>query len=174
MALARFQMDRLLHAFDLCGVESRSVFYHPGALCHWWFLHLALDLWPQTMILKTEYLLAIVLFLLLVERIFSYMIHLSSRKDIEMLRDEFSQMRSEFVKLASLLQAFLMNVKFNQAGQPESKLKSTDTQVMVSAIELERLRDAERLMREESVERLLRRRTHGDSSGDDDLGEIIQ
>lgn len=128
------------------------------------------------MVLKPEYLLAIAFFLLLVERIFSYMIYLSSRKEVELLREEFAQMRSEFVKLAALLQAFLMNVRFKDSGEIESKRKSTDTQVMVSSIELERLRDAERLLREESVDRLLKRRTRpeGESSEDDELGEIIK
>lgn len=128
------------------------------------------------MLLKPEYLLAIAFFLLLVERIFSYMIYLSSRREVELLREEFAQMRSEFVKLAALLQAFLMNVRFKDSGEIESKRKSTDTQVMVSSIELERLRDAERLLREESVDRLLKRRTRpeGESSEDDELGEIIK
>jgi biopolymer transport protein ExbB/TolQ len=136
---------------------------------------LAYDLWLHTMtLLKPEYFLAIVFFLLLVERIFSYLIYFSSRREVVALRDELAMMRSEFVKLSALLQAFLMNVKFKDSGQVESNFKSTDTQVMVSAIELKRLRDAEQLLREESVDRLLhRRRKENDTTENDELGEII-
>ena len=121
----------------------------------------------------TDYFVLILLAFLLVERFFAYRISLSFKKDIDALQTRMAEMLSEFVKLATMLQAFLMNVRFKEGGEPEGKLKSTDTQVLVSAIELERLRDAERFLREESVERLLKRRTGGDGNKDE-LGEIVK
>lgn len=120
--------------------------------------------------------MAVLFFVLMVERILFYFVYHSSRREIVSLREEFFRMQSEFVKLAALMQAFLMNVRFKDSGEVESKFKSTDTQVMVSSIELERLREAERFLREESVDRLLhrRQRREGETSENDENGEIIQ
>jgi hypothetical protein len=116
-----------------------------------------------------EYLLiAAIVIIFLLERFF---VTISFRNEMAALRKEFMELRSEFTKLAVLSQAVMMNMKFADADgneQPgiKSKLKSTDTQVMISAKEMERLRDIEKLHMQQELIRV-RKAIHPDTEIDE-------
>lgn len=82
------------------------------------------------------------------------------RRELLLLRNEFNSLREEFIKLAVLMQAFLMTAKFKNADQEIAmEKKSTDTQVMISRKELENLRDIKKTWERDTmnhIEEILR------------------
>lgn len=103
--------------------------------------------------LSTESLVILLVgIIFLLERFFAYRISLSRDRAIEMVSTEVKGVREDFIKLATLLQTFLMNVRFKDA---QSELKSTDTQTLVSVKELEKLRDLERKMMGDYLKKVL-------------------
>lgn len=103
----------------------------------------------------------VLLLFILVERFFLNRLSIASKKDISDIRKEISQMKSEFAKLSTVLGAFIMNVNFKREGDKlmaESKLKESDTQIMVSAKEMRRLREIEKESQQEYLDKLLKQR----------------
>lgn len=60
-------------------------------------------------------LILLIAIIFLVERFFAYRISYGFRKDIDSLRNQMASLVNEFAKLASLMQAFLMNVEFKKS-----------------------------------------------------------
>lgn len=100
-------------------------------------------------------LIAVIVVIFLAERFF---VTISFRREMEAGRRESYELRGEFTKLAVLLQAFMMNVKFKNAEQElVSEKKSTDTQVMISRKELDSLRGIQRDWERETMRQIQER-----------------